>query len=311
MTLDENIGDDLNAWIANINKQIVMQRQAIMLRTSQGDTASREKMQPFFQVASDAVSELERRSAMLKSYIATEQAELNRLASIRMRFRQQTERIAQIRARLPKDLSTKLDAELGQPNEVPNDGHQASASGRATSKENLQAKGNKNARKNTPKSKARSKGTFAGATPAAKAKQKQSARKAPAEPVSEASSEPYVRGVTEEQLRDAPQYVKGRLTLPKIDKVVEKLNSIITAKYQLLARPHRDLNSADIDAWQTFHDNECPETAGEKFITDGELKDFGAFKMDATARSVINVLRHVGSLKEVRGKNKARIFIVR
>ncbi len=85
----------------------------------------------------------------------------------------------------------------------------------------------------------------------------------------------------------------------------------MVVKYSLLKKKHRELKAGDVDKWQAFQDSECAETKGQKFVTDGELKDFGDFKMDPTARSVINVLRHIGALKEVRGKNKTRIFIVK
>lgn len=104
--------------------------------------------------------------------------------------------------------------------------------------------------------------------------------------------------------------MKGRLTVPKIEVVVASLNGVAKAKYGLLNRPYRELNSEEITTYQDFRESECAETKGKLFLTDGEIKGFGKVRMDATAKSVINILRHVGSLKEVRGKNKSRIFII-
>lgn len=121
---------------------------------------------------------------------------------------------------------------------------------------------------------------------------------------------PVIQGLSEEELAKAPQYVRGRLTMAKIEDVRDSLNTIALKKYRLLRSTYRELSASDKDTYMELRENECDETQGRAFLTEGEIKGFGKMRLDSTAKSVINILRHVGSLKQVRGKNKANILLI-
>lgn len=124
------------------------------------------------------------------------------------------------------------------------------------------------------------------------------------------SAEVVVRPVSEVELNAAPQYVRGRMTVTKINTVASRLSEIASAKYSLMRRPNSTLLPADLCLCQDFQQATCDETVGHNFLTEGEIKGFGKYRIDATVKSAINILRHIGSLKEIRGKNSVRILLI-
>jgi hypothetical protein len=122
---------------------------------------------------------------------------------------------------------------------------------------------------------------------------------------------PVIRGVMPHELEAAPQYVKGRLTVERVNSVVATLDKVISGKYSLLNRPLRSLSSQDAARWHeiTAAESNCPEVEGRPFFTDADIRSEGV-AMDSTLKSAINILRHVSILKELRGKNRVRVFVI-
>lgn len=123
---------------------------------------------------------------------------------------------------------------------------------------------------------------------------------------------PYVENVTEEELAAAPQYVRGRLTVERVAKVVACLNKVLQSKYALLARPPRTLETDEVTRCQDIRaiEADCTELLGRPFFTDADIKLEEGVSFDSNTKAAINVLRHISTLKEVRGKKKVRIFIL-
>lgn len=320
MALNEKIGDGLNSWMDKVKHDVVTQRKAIKMRTDPNDTASREKMQPYLEKAVRAIERLESQSVQAREFIKRERKQHERLVRVQRRAQQQAARVALIRERLPDHVSAALDAILAnsaaaaaavaasvpaaQPSPVPENRYENQREPAFSPKAELKLEPVPEPEPEDVTSQRTSVST------------RRKGARADTPPSSTSGSPrgefPEVEFVTAKQLKSAPQYVKGRLTVDKITPVVERLNSFLRTKYTILRKNRRDLRTdAERDMAHMFQESECPETEDKEFVTDLELKKLSDFKMDATARSAINVLRHVGSLKEVRGKNKARIFIVR
>lgn len=297
----------LAEWQSIVEKDVLTLNQFMLLRTHKDDEESRKQMAPWFRAVADSVSDIERIARNLSRYVAEEEAKLKQLERLEQSIDFQTQRFAMMKAQMPGEVLDCLGLH-GKPDAARED----------TKKENDQAKLNKQKEPDVQRKPSKP-AAAAASSPKPKITRKQSRtgsrKKGNAAPQTKkeappSAEVPVITSVSQEELDAAPQYVKGRLTIEKIDGVVNSLNSIVTSKYTLLARPYRDLNSAEITQWQDFRENECDETNGKDFLTDTEIKGFGNYRLDATAKSVINVLRHVGSLKEVRGKNRSRIFII-
>lgn len=126
------------------------------------------------------------------------------------------------------------------------------------------------------------------------------------------SGMPTIENITAEELAAAPAYVKGRLTVERTGRVVFSLNRVLTAKYTFLARSPRNLSGADVSRrhdMQTVEDELEDAICGRAFFTDADMKLEGV-GLDSMTKSVLNLLRHVLSLKEVRSKTKVRVFIL-
>lgn len=304
---DQVAMDSLTEWRDNFNSQFRTMRDLMLLRTRPDDEASRQKMLPAFKAAADALAELEKSRAALNAYIAAEQAQAQEMAEVHRLLTRQAHRMALMRAHLPGEVAECLGLETSQDaeNDSAKGNHDSSNLPRTPAQARTPAA--KTSLPPRPKSSSKPKVTRkrnVRGSSTAKPKPTNSSNP-PASP-----NAPVVQSVSPEQLSNAPQYVKGRLTVEKIDTVVARLNEIASAKYALMSRTYGELSSMEAGPWQDFKDNECEDTKGKLFLTDGEIKGFGEFRMDSTVKSVINILRHVGSLKEIRGKAKARIFII-
>eukprot|EP00668_Euglena_longa_P011731 GGOE01014146.1.p1 GENE.GGOE01014146.1~~GGOE01014146.1.p1 ORF type:complete len:285 (-),score=85.93 GGOE01014146.1:178-978(-) len=106
--------------------------------------------------------------------------------------------------------------------------------------------------------------------------------------------------VTVDELEGAPKYLAGRLTLDRVNAVVDELHCFLAEKYQLLRLPYRKVPQRQFRRWQAFQADEVPDTKGQQFCTDSDLRTFQCLKLDQTGRNILTVLRHLGRLREVR-----------
>lgn len=311
---DSVAASPLEEWQFTFKRDVLTMRQIMLLRTREGDEGSRQKMYPWIKAISDAVTELDDSVKNLKRYVAEERARLASLHRLQNAISTQTERYSLIKAQIPEEVREVLglhaNEERGE-EYLRKENRPVERKAKQTNKPKESFGLGTGSKINTPISKEKivSKQTRGGlpkATTPRTSKTKKSLKKGG----SNDSIVPFIKPVSQEQLNAAPQYVKGRLTVAKIQGVVDSLNKIADAKYSLLAKAYRDLNSVDKNIYQDFQESECDETAGKQFLTDAEIKGFGKLRLDATAKSVINVLRHVGALKHVRGKNNVTILII-
>lgn len=293
----------LAEWQSIVDKDTLTLNQFMLLRTHKHDEESRKHMAPWFNTIAESLSEIQNTAGKLTRYVAEEELKLEQFERLEKSIAYQAERYELMKAQMPSEVVDCLGLnEKAEPAKAfdrkENDRDQINGQpgeklrGKESKKEKPPAK---------PKTARKQSRLGSKKNTSAKTQQRNSSMNAEI---------PVISSVSEEELNEAPQYVKGRLTIAKIEGVVKNLNAIAAAKYNLLNRPYRDLNSSEITTYQDFHDNECAETKDKQFLTDNEIRGFGNFRLDATAKSVINILRHVGALKEVRGKNKSRIFII-
>ena len=106
------------------------------------------------------------------------------------------------------------------------------------------------------------------------------------------------------------RYVKGRLTLEKVNEAVNSLNEIYTEKYKILATNPSKLKEPLKTKFFDHKALETKETQGFRFLIESDIKDSREkFKLDPTGRSVVVILRHLGRMKEVRGGGQTRLLI--
>lgn len=332
---DTPLENPLAIWHQNFKKDVHTLRELLLLRTRSDDSAARDAMAPTLNDLSTTVSQLEEAMATVRIHVASEQAQLAKLRAFRERVAKQKQRIALIEAHMPKEAAETLGfGSSGKENDVqtvniltpdfadsPRDSRDEEECDEMIDTIPVASKPGKSFERPS-KSSVFSPEKRPAVTPAttkkvADGRSRPRSKSAKARAAAAAAAEeieqdvgPIVRAATSQELADAPQYVKGRLTLEKVEAVAKKLTEIAERKYALLARPKGTLSTTDHNVCDDFREAECDETDGMKFLTDAEIKGFGKYRLDSTAKSVINVLRHIGSLKEIRGKNRCRVFII-
>ncbi len=157
---------------------------------------------------------------------------------------------------------------------------------------------------------------------------------------------PAMEEVTEDEFAAVPKYMRGRMGREKVSSAIEFINRVVAEKYALLRQNPARLS---VEARQRFFDlksSECDDVANKYFITDADIKAalgypsakgggggssssgggpasnaaaassaamLGAgalFKLDATGRSILSILRHLGRMREVRGGGLIRYTVL-
>lgn len=108
--------------------------------------------------------------------------------------------------------------------------------------------------------------------------------------------------VTEAELSTAPQYMRSRLDISKVNAALTDVQKLVASKYSLLcltAAEVRKLPDADRRRHAALKAAEGGEaTRGTYFFSEEDVKNLQTIKADATGKNLIAVLRHVGRLKE-------------
>jgi hypothetical protein len=115
-----------------------------------------------------------------------------------------------------------------------------------------------------------------------------------------------------EDYNQIPKYIKGRLTLDKINVAIESLNRLYVEKYNLMRQHPSKLTVEQRQRYYDWKEMECEEVNGLYFITEADVKNSknNAFKLDPTGRAVLSMLRHLGRLKEVRSAGIVRLTVL-
>eukprot|EP00002_Diphylleia_rotans_P002404 TRINITY_DN11521_c0_g1_i2.p1 TRINITY_DN11521_c0_g1~~TRINITY_DN11521_c0_g1_i2.p1 ORF type:complete len:225 (+),score=40.86 TRINITY_DN11521_c0_g1_i2:239-913(+) len=101
-------------------------------------------------------------------------------------------------------------------------------------------------------------------------------------------------------------YMKGRLTLDKVNSAVDDICNVLNEKYKLLSVPPHKLDSESLKKYRDYKDQETNDTKSAHFFTDGDLKKTVHIKMDPAGRSILTILRSLNRIKEVRGGGLTR-----
>jgi hypothetical protein len=129
-------------------------------------------------------------------------------------------------------------------------------------------------------------------------------------PAQGASSVPRLAPIDETALQRVPAYIRGRVTLERLQRAIEDIEIILRSKYTLLRRPRHELTSSQLDQRCRYEDMETEETSGQYFFSEVDIKSVASLKQDATGKALVNVLRHLGRIRESRAATHCRIWIV-
>lgn len=298
-----NTPSPIDEWHSNFSQQVSALRQLLPLRSTSQSNVEDDALRAAFDATSASLADVDHLFASLLQYIEHEETELSQLSKLFERLQTVSNRMQNIKKQMPSHVRDSINARTPR---------SAAATPKLKQNSSKKALNHSPVNKTTPEVPRTGRRTK---QPTVKNLSKPNTKTSHAKQKDDKSNRkvydtPQIRHVSPEELDEAPQYVKGRLNVEKISVVVDKLNEILDKKYALLSKPFRELSSQEMAKYEDLRDAFCSEVKGKQFITDNEIKGFGGCRMDATVKSVINILRHVGAMKEVRGKNRARIFII-
>ncbi|KAL6007864.1 hypothetical protein ACLOJK_033368 [Asimina triloba] len=106
--------------------------------------------------------------------------------------------------------------------------------------------------------------------------------------------------ITAEELESLSSYMRGRLTLDKVNAAVNDMATFADANTQLITAPKKKLGE---DAWEKaleLRDIAMKEgVKGKHFFLETDMKGPG-LKLDNTGKAILTVLRHLGRVHETR-----------
>eukprot|EP00743_Colponemidia_sp_Colp-15_P005013 GILK01005399.1.p1 GENE.GILK01005399.1~~GILK01005399.1.p1 ORF type:complete len:278 (+),score=53.84 GILK01005399.1:38-835(+) len=115
-------------------------------------------------------------------------------------------------------------------------------------------------------------------------------------PTKKPSAVPQISLLTVEELAAVPQYQKGRVSVEKVNACIEELQSIVKAKYRILATPINKQNDEMIKKFKVYKAQETEELKSSFFFCETDFRSAGQLRLDATGKCVLNILRHTGRM---------------
>ncbi|XP_028658416.1 spindle and kinetochore-associated protein 1 [Erpetoichthys calabaricus] len=116
--------------------------------------------------------------------------------------------------------------------------------------------------------------------------------------------------ITMAEFEEIPGYMKGRLTYPQVNSVIQDFNKAVVGKYKIMQLPVKSLNNASRKLLQRFKDEELKTTKGLYFIVDADIKEFTQMKVDKKFHGMLNILRHCRRMREVRDGGLVRYIVL-
>ncbi|KAM5570094.1 spindle and kinetochore-associated protein 1 [Rosa sericea] len=113
-------------------------------------------------------------------------------------------------------------------------------------------------------------------------------------------STPPLWFISAEELDSLSSYMRGRLTLEKVNAAINDMATYAEANYQLIAAPKKNVAG---DRWEKaleIRDIAMHEAVkGKHFFLETDMKG-PSLKLDNTGKAILTVLRHLGRVSETR-----------
>ncbi|OQR79133.1 hypothetical protein BIW11_05949 [Tropilaelaps mercedesae] len=123
-------------------------------------------------------------------------------------------------------------------------------------------------------------------------------------------STPKPRLVTEEELNLVPSYLRGRISVNKLNETYEMLREVTDLKYQLLTKKSKKtMTNEEREAITRMRAETVSAVRSCRFITEADILLFKGRKLPKVIINHLAVLRTMHRIREIRDKNLLRIVI--
>ncbi|KAL8138026.1 hypothetical protein V2J09_004027 [Rumex salicifolius] len=111
---------------------------------------------------------------------------------------------------------------------------------------------------------------------------------------------PPVWYISSEELDSLSSYMKGRLTLEKVNAAISDMATYAEATAQLVSAPRKKLTESMLEKALERRDIAMTEgIKGKHFFLESDMKG-PTLKLDNTGKAILTVLRHLGRISEMR-----------
>ncbi|XP_052170510.1 spindle and kinetochore-associated protein 1 homolog [Diospyros lotus] len=115
--------------------------------------------------------------------------------------------------------------------------------------------------------------------------------------------------ITSEELDSLSSYMRGRLTLDKVNAAINDMSTYAEATTHLITAPRKKLAENVLDKALELREIASTETVkGKHFFLETDIKG-PSLKLDNTGKAILTVLRHLGRISEMRIGHH-RVFIL-
>lgn len=112
---------------------------------------------------------------------------------------------------------------------------------------------------------------------------------------------PKVLPLSSEEFALVSNYMKGRLSLEDVNKIIDSFNKSIECKYKLINTSRCQLAGESVLKVKKYKDQQSDETKGIFFCDVDDLKDFASLKQDNRTKNSLIIMRHCSRIREIRG----------
>nr|XP_043624292.1 spindle and kinetochore-associated protein 1 homolog [Erigeron canadensis] len=115
--------------------------------------------------------------------------------------------------------------------------------------------------------------------------------------------------ITANELDSLSSYMRGRLTLEKVNAAINDMAAFAEVNSQLIAAPRRKLTESTLEkAMEKREIGNAEGVKGKHFFLETDMKG-PSLKLDTTGKAILTVLRHLGRLSECR-IGPHRVFVL-
>lgn len=292
--------DPFNALVNSFTEQISMLKHLCMMRS----TDSLEAWQSALRDLDARVTQIERHKADLRTTANRELRYVGQSRELVELLKQQQEHAVKMEAQLPPDLrQPKPKPKQQPPPPKPNTQSMPPPAAAATS--------SKQARETVSAQPAR-KSTGAGLKKSVAATPTESNDSSTAEAGGRRRKKgfqiPALAPVSKEELSGCPSYIRGRITVQKVNAAIDEILSVVQEKYRILSLPTSKMGAATRTKHQVYSDQQ-KEAGDSVFFTDDEIKASQHVKFDATGKAILATLQSLGRLKIDGGRVKKYVLL--
>jgi hypothetical protein len=127
-------------------------------------------------------------------------------------------------------------------------------------------------------------------------------------------NDPNIELMGLDEFETVPRYLKGRLSLDRINSFISSIAKLFADKYAILKGNPARLPPDSRHRYYQWREEENTEVQGQFFVSENDLKNgigkgSTGIKIDPANRSILAILRHTGRLREVRGGGVVRLVL--